>query len=139
LQYGYTRSSLVNGWRLYVVDSPRYFALGWKQLATEHAEVRFYRSFADVKADCLVHFTGSQCRNLIDGVNRCWLRPDGQLCRGTNPGEWGLYGPGVGGDVVCTPGIDDVPYPCSDKGRGQAWAVRAHFEDFPTDEDLELP
>jgi len=74
---------------------------------------------------------------LIDGVNRCWLRPDGQLCRGTDAGAWGLYGPGVGGDVACTPGVNDVPFPCSDKARGPGWVEGATTEAFPTDEELE--
>lgn len=142
LSYEYKSSMILagfGGWRIVRFDGPRRFAIGWRQLAAKREEVKFWRSFRAVKSRCRADFTLSYCLELIDMVNRCWLRPDGQLCRGLGRGEWGLYGPGVGGDVACVPGIDDVPYPCSDKARGQAWAAQAHLEVFPTDEELELP
>ena len=141
LTYPYRIGGLVNGWRLARVTSPRYFALGWKQLASEAAEVRFYKSYADVVTSCLANFTPVQCRNLVSGVSECWLNTsDGSYCR------YGLtYAVGVGGvnpdgsPATCTVGVNHVPFPCSDEGRGQAWAAQAPTEAWPDDADLELP
>ncbi len=141
LEYPYTVSSLVNGWRLAKVHSPRYFALGWKQAAAETAGLRFYSSYADVAAACVANFTLGECRSLISGVSDCWRNTaDGTYCR------YGLqYGPGVGGvdaagvPVTCTVGASHVPYPCSDEGKGLAWAAGAESETWPADEELDLP
>jgi len=139
ISYSYSMSPLVNGWRLARVTSPRPFALAWKELAAEHAEVRFYQSYADVAAACLANFTPAQCRTLVGGVADCWLNTsDGTYCR------YGLkYGPGLGGVdaagllVTCALTLNHVPIPCTDMGRGAAWAAQAHTEAWPADEDLD--
>ena len=141
LTYSYRLSDVVNLWRLARVTSPRYFALGWKQLASEAAEVRFYKSYADVVASCLTNFTAVQCRSLVSGVSECWLNTsDGSYCRYGLKYDVGLGGVNPNGSpATCDVGVNHVPFPCSDEGRGQAWAAGAPTETFPDDADLELP
>jgi len=133
IKYEYKSSSLVAGWRLFQVQAPRYFAGAWKELATAKTEVRFYRGFKEIVADCLLNFTAGDCKNLVSAINNCWKRIDGQYCI-----DGKLYGPGKGGFDSCIIGATDVPFPCS-SNRGHNWADREISKTFPSDLDLALP
>ena len=126
--YTYERSGAVNGWRLFKVRGPRYFAAGWRALATEQpSNVRFFRGYKELAPACLAHFTAAQCRALVNDVNPCWKRADGSLCRYGR-----LYGPGQGGEALCSPGAGYVPFVCEvTAGQRPEDVVGA---DFPEDE-----
>lgn len=131
--YTYQRSGSVGGWRLYRLRGPAYFAKGWGALATSNpSQVRAYRGWKEVGADCLAHFTGAQCRALLGGTGVCWRRGT-QYCRNGL-----LYGPGLGGvnadgtPATCSAQAGDTPFPC--KGASADYAARVIAADYPEGE-----
>jgi hypothetical protein len=134
--YQFRRSSLVNGWRLWRIVSPRSFVPAWRELATDNPDdVRFWAAHANVQARCRnapAGFTNAQCRTMISDVENCWLLDTGNYCRD------GLeYGPGLGGSQVCAPVNSSRPFPCGDDGQGQAYLDEATTREFPPDRELE--
>lgn len=77
VSYPYELSPAVQGYRLAEIHAPPYIARGWKLWAQDTAGVRWYGSHAEVRAACLAHFTGAQCRDLLRGDERCWRLADG--------------------------------------------------------------
>ena len=129
--YTYERSAPVSGWRLYRVRGPKYFAVGWRALATaQPASVRFYRGWAELAADCLTHFTAANCRTLADGAGVCWKRAGNQYCR-----KGRLYGPGLGGVGACSPQAGDSPYPCDVTAGVDPGGLTT--SSFPADQELD--
>lgn len=94
--YDYDASPLVAGWRVVEMHTHPYFAGGWKPWAAATAGARWYGSLGQVVTACQANFTGSQCLDLLQADDKCWLLDDGQICRYNK-----LYGPGVGGTEVC--------------------------------------
>jgi hypothetical protein len=124
LTYTYDCGPLTAGWRLCEVYANPVFARGWREVATEQADFRWYKGLRDVVTECLNHFTGQQCLDLLDADNRCWLLDDGNFCRYGRE-----YGPGLGGvdadgnPVLCRYARVQSPMPCTvNRGAGSEMA-----------------
>ena len=132
--YAFAVSPAVGGWKLARATANPYIAGGWKELASDNAEVKFWGAHKDIQPACLAALTPIQCRNLLGSLGDCWRKPSGDLCR---------YGrlyttnrPGV--DESCTPGVNDSWYPCTDEGHGKNWGELSRTEELPPDEELDL-
>lgn len=119
-------SNAVGGWRLAVFDGHPALGRLWRMYAEANpAGVRFARGYKELATDLRAVLTAAQVRDIIQDVEPCWRKPDGSLCRNGL-----LYGPGAGGSSACAPAVGDVPYPCSDGGRGPMWADAAVASDW---------
>ncbi len=125
-------SGAVSGWRLAVLDGHPQLGKLWRQYAeASGGGVRFAGGYKELMTQLVQTVTPAQARSLVQDVEPCWRRVDGQLCRSGR-----LYGPGLGGvladgsPAACAPGVTDVPVPCDDGGRGLAWAEGAASEDW---------
>lgn len=81
ITYDYDCGPLVNGWRICEVWAHPYFAKGWRNEASSNPDFRWYRSLGQVVTDCLAHFTGTQCLQLLQADDKCWLLDTGGVCR----------------------------------------------------------
>jgi hypothetical protein len=138
-RYPFDISPAVNGWRLARVYAHPYIAGGWSELATAvgPSSLRYWSVRSSVVAACLGLLTQLQCRSLFQGLDDCWLRTDGQQCRGGR-----LYGPGLGGvnadgsAATCSVQASDTWVACSDAGRGVGWALTSYDDSAPVELDL---
>lgn len=138
-RYPFDVGPAVEGWRLARVYAHPYIAGAWQKLAAEVGDdsLRYWSVRSEVVSSCVGLLTADQCRDLLRGVDDCWLRTDGAQCRGGL-----LYGPGLGGvnadgsPATCTVQASDTWVACSDANRGKGWALRSC--DAPAPEVLDL-
>jgi len=127
--YTYHASSLVAGYRLYEVRAPIYIAGGWRLWANDTPGVHWWQSFGQVIDACTANLTGSQCLNILESDERCWMlstvddcptgvgaetRPVTRFCRYGR-----VFGCGMGGTLACPYGQAVAVMPCGvDRGAG---------------------
>jgi len=100
-KYRYAVGPAVDGWRVADVWAHPRAAQGWKQVAAQQGDLKWFGGIGPAITACLAHTTPAKCKLLLDVDSRCWVW-DTDAGEAFVPGDRCRHGNHMGVDEACT-------------------------------------